>query len=151
MAYWLVKSEPLAYSIDQLAKDRRTLWDGVRNYQARNYLKSMAKGDEVLFYHSNAQPPAIVGVAKVSKLAVPDPTQFDSKDSHFDPTAKIDSPRWFCPELEFIRKFKCSMPLTELHKVPKLKSMLLLKKGSRLSVQPVTAAEFHKIMEISES
>lgn len=148
MAYWLVKSEKSVFSIDDLKRDGVTLWTGVRNYQARNFLKSMTKGDEILFYHSVEEPVGIAGLAKLNKEAVPDPTQFDSKSDYFDPKATKDAPRWFCPEVKFVKKFKDILPLASLREEPKLKSMVLLKKGSRLSVQPVTMAEFKTILNL---
>lgn len=149
MAHWLVKSEEDVYSISNLQKDKRTLWEGVRNYQARNYLKAMEVGDEVLFYHSNAEQIGIVGVAEVSKKAVPDPSQFDKKSEYFDPKAAKESPRWFCPELRFVQKFARVIQLAELRGDEALIKMELLKKGSRLSVQPVSAQEFRKILALA--
>ena len=140
--YWLVKSEPTTYSIDSLKSDKKTLWDGVRNYQARNFLKEMKKGDLVLFYHSVTEPIGVSGVAKVSKEAVPDPTQFDKKSDYYDPDSKKDAPRWFCPELSFEKKFAKIVDRPSLVKDKKLSSMMLMQKGSRLSVTPVTKEEF---------
>lgn len=145
MAYWLVKTEPDVYSIDDLKKDRRTLWTEVRNYQARNYLKSMKIGDELLVYHSNATPSGVAGIARISKMAVPDPTQYDSESEVFDPKATPESPRWFSPEVELVRKGKIFLPLAQLRGIKDLKDMELLRKGSRLSVQPVTPDEFRVI------
>jgi predicted RNA-binding protein with PUA-like domain len=148
MAYWLVKTEPEVYSIDDLERDGRTLWTEVRNYQARNYLKNMMVGDELLVYHSNATPSGVAGIARVSAAAVPDPTQFDKKSEVFDPKASLDAPRWFAPEVEFIRKGGGFLPLAELRGIKALKDMELLRKGSRLSVQPVTPDEFRVISRL---
>ena len=148
MAFWLMKSEPNTYSIDNLKKDKVTYWDGVRNYQARNFMKEMKKGDLVIFYHSNAKPPAAVGVAKIAKEAYPDPTQFQKQSKYFDPKATKENPRWFCPDVRFVKKFKTELPLEELRSEKKLKDMVLLRKGSRLSVQPVTAAEFKHLEKL---
>ena len=141
--YWLMKSEPETFSIDQLAKDKTTWWEGVRNYQARNFMtQEMTPGDEVLFYHSNAEPPGVAGLAKVTKKAAPDLTQFDKKSDFFDPKASQENPRWLCVEISFAKKFKNFISLSEIKSTPALAKMVLLQKGSRLSIQPVTAAEF---------
>jgi predicted RNA-binding protein with PUA-like domain len=148
--YWLMKSEPSAFSIDDLRRASRqtTGWDGVRNYQARNFMRSMAIGDRVLFYHSNADPPAVVGIAEVVKTAYADPTQFDRKDEHYDPESDPSTPRWDMVDIKYIRKFSQPVSLDQLRKDPKLKAMVLLRKGSRLSVQPVTPAEWEHILTI---
>lgn len=148
--YWLMKSEPSAFSIDDLsrASQQTTGWDGVRNYQARNFMRSMAIGDRVLFYHSNADPPAVVGIAEVVKTAYVDPTQFDKKDEHYDPDSNPSTPRWDMVDIKYIRKFSQPVSLDQLRKDPKLKDMVLLRKGSRLSVQPVTPAEWEHILTI---
>ncbi len=147
--YWLMKSEPEVFSIDHLAKDTTTWWEGVRNYQARNFMmKDMAVGDEVLFYHSNAEPPGIAGLAKVSSKAQPDPTQFDKKSEYFDPKATLKNPRWLCVEVQFVKKFKNLVSLSEVKKTQALDKMLLIQKGSRLSIQPVTATEFELIKKM---
>lgn len=145
--YWLMKSEPSVFSITDLEKVDRTLWEGVRNYQARNFMMNdMNVGDEVLFYHSNAEPPGVAGIARVSKAAVPDPTVFDKKSEYFDQKATKEKPIWFCVEVQFVQKFKSLIPLDELRKNKKLAKMALLQKGSRLSVQPVTPAEFNEVL-----
>ncbi len=146
-----MKSEPETFPIDQLAKEKTTWWEGVRNYQARNFMmKDMAPGDEVLFYHSNAEPPGIAGLAKVSKKAAADKTQFDKKSEYFDAKATLENPRWFCVELTFSRKFKNFISLTEIKSTPLLSKMILLQKGSRLSIQPVTLAEFEIIKKMGQ-
>lgn len=143
MKHWLMKSEPEVFSINDLNKNKTTLWEGVRNYQARNFMmKDMLLKDLVLFYHSNATPSGIAGIAEVSKLAIPDPTQFDKKSEYFDPKATLKKPIWYCVEVKFIQKFKEIISLEELKKHAPLSEMLVLKKGQRLSVQPVSEKEF---------
>ena len=142
MRYWLVKTEPDVYSIEDLKRDKRTLWTEVRNYQARNYLRDMKKGDLLLVYHSNANPSGVVGIAMVSKEFVADPTQFDEKSEVFDPKATPSAPRWFCPEVQYVETFRTLIPLAALRDRKELKGMELLRKGSRLSVQPVKPEEF---------
>ncbi len=149
--YWLMKSEPSTFSIDDLQRspNQTTSWDGVRNYQARNFMRSMAVGDQVLFYHSSADPPAVVGIAEVVKTAYPDPTQFDKKDKHYDPESKPSEPRWDMVDIRYVRKFSRALTLDELRKDSKLKGMVLLRKGSRLSVQPVTRPEWKHITSLA--
>ncbi len=149
--YWLMKSEPEVFSIDDLKKDKTTLWEGVRNYQARNFMiQEMSVGDEVLFYHSNAKPPGVAGLAKVSKLAVPDPTAFDKKSKYFEPKATPERPIWECVEVKFVEKFKTLLSLDELREHKTLTDMVLLKKGSRLSIQPVTPKQFDYICKLAK-
>lgn len=146
--YWLFKSEPGAYSIDDLKKDKRTYWDGVRNYQARNMLRDDIKeGDRVFFYHSNANPPAIVGIARVVRSGYPDHTQFEQGHPKFDPKASPDNPRWYMVDIAFEKEFTESLPIDRLREIPELEGMELLRKGSRLSVQPVTKDEWETIMK----
>ena len=148
--YWLMKSEPSVYSIQDLQKAGTDLWDGVRNYQARNFMiHNMRVGDEVLFYHSNATPPGVAGLARVSKKAQPDPTAFDPKSKYYDPASRKNKPRWFCVEVQFKAVFKRLIPLEELRKEKPLSKMLLLKKGQRLSVMPITKAEYSHILKMS--
>lgn len=143
MKYWLMKSEPDVYSIEMLSKDKTTPWEGVRNYQARNFMmKDMAVGDLVLFYHSNAEPSGVAGIAKVSKIAFPDKTQFDKKSEYFDTKATQEKPIWFCVEVAYVEKFKHFVSLADLRENDKLADMLVLQKGSRLSVQPVDKKHF---------
>lgn len=148
--FWLMKSEPEAFSIDDLARapKQTTPWDGVRNYQARNFLRAMKVGDQVLFYHSNANPPSVVGIAEVVKGAYPDATQFDKRDTHYDPGSDPDHPRWDVVDIRFVRKFTGPLSLDLLRKQVALKGMELLRKGSRLSVQPVQGAEWDAIIRI---
>lgn len=145
MSAWLVKSEPDVYSIDQLKRDRKTHWHGVRNYQARNFLKAMEKGDQVLFYHSNCERPGIVGIAEVIKTAYPDPSQFDRSSEYYDKAATEDAPRWFCPDLAFCEKFPGTVTLEQLKEIRSLADFQLIKRGNRLSVLPVTASQFKTI------
>ena len=149
--YWLMKSEPNVFSIDDLAKAREktTRWDGVRNYQARNMLRDdVAVGDGVLFYHSSADPPAVAGTARVVRGGYPDPTQFDPSDGHHDPDSSRDDPRWFAVDIQFDSKFARPVALAELRATAALAGMVLLKRGSRLSVQPVTPAEWKQILKL---
>jgi predicted RNA-binding protein with PUA-like domain len=148
--YWLMKSEPDCYSIDDLKRDKTTYWDGVRNYQARNFMRDqMQLGDEVLFYHSNADPPAIVGVATIAKEAYPDFTAFDPNDPHYDPKSNQQEPRWMMVDLKFKSKFSAPLGLDQLRKIPALTEMELLRKGSRLSVQPVRKTEFETVLKLA--
>jgi predicted RNA-binding protein with PUA-like domain len=151
--YWLVKSEPEAFSIDDLARAPRqtTCWDGVRNYQARNFMREMVIGDLVLFYHSNADPPAVVGSAEVVRTAYADDTQFDKRSDHYDPASTSDRPRWEMVDLKYREKFVTKVPLDRLRQEPRLKHMVLLRKGSRLSVQPVSEAEWKVITKLAGS
>jgi len=146
--YWLMKSEPDVYSIDDLARDGRTCWDGVRNYQARNFMRDrMRVGDAVLFYHSNAKPPGVAGLARVCREAYPDHSAFDVNDPHYDPKSDPDKPRWFMVDLEFVERFDELLPLDELKSDPKLEGMLVIQKGQRLSVQPVEPAHFKHVVK----
>jgi len=151
--FWLMKSEPSAFSIADLAKSlkRTTCWDGVRNYQARNFMREMGVGDLVLFYHSNADPPAIAGIAEVVRTAYPDDTQFDKLSHHYDPASTPEVPRWDMVDIKYGETFKTSLPLDRLKQEPRLKDMVLLRKGSRLSVQPVTDSEWTVIMKLARS
>ncbi len=148
MATWLVKTEPDVFSIDDFADVKVTDWTGVRNYQARNFLMAMEVGDEVLIYHSNAEPSGIVGLAKVHAKATPDKTQFDPKSEYFEPKATTTTPRWFCPDLKFVRKFRRQIPLDELRSSKALDGLALLQKGSRLSVLPVSGKHFDTILKM---
>jgi predicted RNA-binding protein with PUA-like domain len=145
--YWLMKTEPDVFSILDLKKKGRSPWDGVRNYTARNFMKDeMSVGDLVLFYHSNATPPGVAGVARVCSTSYPDPTQFDPKSEYYDPKSKIESPRWWLVEVEFVEELKTFLPLPLLRESPQLQDMILLRKGMRLSVQPVSKAHFKWIL-----
>jgi predicted RNA-binding protein with PUA-like domain len=144
-SYWLMKSEPYVYSIDDFAKDGTTHWEGVRNFKARNYMRAMAVGDGVFFYHSNADPKAIVGIARVAKDAYPDSAQFDKKSDYYEPKATKEKPYWSMVDIEFLRKLDEPLSLEKLRGVKELQGMALLKKGQRLSVQPVTEDEWKTI------
>jgi len=149
--HWLVKTEPDAFSFDDLVASpaHTTCWDGVRNYQARNFMRDgMTKGDLVLFYHSGADATAVMGVAQVVREAYPDHTAFDRKDQHYDPKSKPDAPTWMMVDLRAVERFGHPMALAELRKVKGLEKMALLQKGSRLSVQPVTPAEFEIVRRL---
>lgn len=150
--YWLMKSEPSVFSIHDLAKSHKktTCWDGVRNYQARNFMREMAMGDQVLFYHSNADPPAVAGIAEVVRTAYPDETQFDRTSHHFDPTSIRVKPRWDMVDIRHRRTFSTVVTLDRLRQEPKLKGMVLLRKGSRLSVQPVAASEWTIVLKLAD-
>ena len=149
--HWLVKTEPDVYSIDDLRRDRVTGWDGVRNYQARNFMRDdMKRGDLVLIYHSNAKPPGVAGVGEVAKEGYPDPTAFDADDPHFDPKSDPDDPRWIQVDIRYKRSFKRLIPLDELRQTSGLAEMPLLQRGQRLSVQPVTRAQFNLIVKIAD-
>ena len=146
MKYWLMKSEPDVYSIDQLKKDGNTWWSGVRNYQARNFMwKEMQPGDKVLFYHSSCEPPGVAGIAEVSKAAEPDPTQFDKKSEYHEPKATKEKPMWYCTQIKFKKIFKHYVTLEEIRAEKALAEMPLLQRGQRLSVQPLSEKQFHHI------
>lgn len=143
MKYWLMKSEPDVFSIDDLKTKKQSGWDGVRNYQARNFMRDEMKiGDYVLFYHSSCEIPGVAGLAKVCKESHPDPTQFDPKSDYYDEKATKDNPRWFMVAVEFVGKSKSYLPLSELKNMKGLEKLPLLQKGSRLSINPVSKEEF---------
>ena len=146
---WLVKSEPESYSIDDLKKDRRTAWTGVRNYTARNLMRDeMRVGDAVLFYHSSAEPPGVVGLARVASEAYPDPTQFDRKSDYYDEKSSDAEPRWFLVDIEFVDKLPRMVTLAEIRDTGSLADMPLVNR-SRLSVQPVEPAAFDTIVRMA--
>ncbi len=148
MRYWLMKSEPDAYSIDHLARDKTAPWTGVRNYQARNFMRDqMTKGDKVFFYHSSCDEPGIVGIAEVYKLAYPDETQFDRKSDYFDPKSTRDNPRWLHVDVKFVKKTRV-ISLDELRKHKPLANMRVLARGNRLSITPVDPAEWDYINKL---
>ena len=150
--YWLVKSEPDSFSFDDLlaSPGRTTGWDGVRNFQARNFMRDEMKvGDLVFFYHSSTDPAAIVGIAEVAREAYPDNTAFDAKDSHFDPKSKRDAPTWMMVDLRAREALPKPLTLADLRGVKGLEKMVLLQKGSRLSVQPVTKGEWEIICRVA--
>jgi len=151
--YWLIKSEPSSFSIDDLKAmpNKTDMWDGVRNYQARNIMmKEMKTGDKAFFYHSNANPPGIVGVVEiVSKEAYPDPTQFDSSSKYFDSASSREKPRWYLVDVKHLEDL-AFISLESIKANPKLANMKLVQKGSRLSVQPVTEEEWNEILKMSQ-
>jgi predicted RNA-binding protein with PUA-like domain len=150
MNYWLMKSEPDAFSIDDLHKVKKEPWSGVRNYQARNFMwKNMKIGDGILFYHSNAKIPGIVGLAKVASKAYPDPTQFDPESDYWDPKATLEKPRWFLVDVSFERKFKEVLSLEKLKaNADILGDFVLLNRGTRLSVLPVSKIQWQTILKL---
>ena len=153
MAYWLFKSEPDCFSFADLeaAPGRSTGWDGVRNFQARNYLRDEMKvGDGVLYYHSGANPPAIAGIAEIVEEGHPDPTAFDPSADHHDPKSKPESPTWFQVSIRAVRPIEPPLTLPSLREVPALAGMELLRKGSRLSIQPVSAAEWETVLALAD-
>jgi len=145
---WLMKSEPDAFGIDDLARVRVEPWTGVRNYQARNFMRQMLVGDDVLFYHSNAKPSGVAGLAKVHRTGVVDETQFDPKSPYFDPKSDRAAPRWDCVDVAFVEKLPAVVSLDELRQAPGLEDMLVLRRGMRLSVQPVTADEWKIVVAL---
>lgn len=149
MNYWLMKSEPDTFSIDDLKRKKREAWDGVRNYQARNFMRDgMRVGDRVFFYHSNCAEPGIAGIAEVASDAYPDPSQFDPKSKYFDPGSSRDQPRWMLVDVKFVKKLKRTVTLDELKHHSSLAEMTLLRKGNRLSVMPVDAADWKYILDL---
>lgn len=147
MKYWLMKSEPDVYSIDDLERDVSTYWEGVRNYAARNNMQRMEKGDLVLFYHSNAKPPGVAGIARVSREAYPDHYQWDEKSKYFDHKATKEKPRWYMVDVEFVEKLRQLVSLETLKSAKGLEEMVVAKRG-RLSVQPVAAKEFQVVRKL---
>jgi len=150
--YWLVKSEPDCFSIDDLAKapKRTTCWDGVRNYQARNFMRAMKRGDGVLFYHSSTDPAAVVGTAVVAREAYPDHTALEARNDHFDPKATRENPIWEMVDIQLERIFEEPLTLESLRGIKQLGKMELLRRGSRLSVQPVTEQEWKTVMALAD-
>jgi len=149
--YWLFKSDPDEFSLNDLkkSKNQTTFWNGVRNYQARNFLRDeIKKNDGVLFYHSSSDPLAVVGYCEVVKEGYPDHTQFDPKSDHFDPKAKKDNPTWFMVDIRLLKEFKTPVTLDQIKANPKLKNMKLVQRGQRLSVMPVTKAEWEEILKM---
>ena len=146
--YWLMKSEPYVYSIDDLEKDGSTCWEGVRNYKARNNMQAMNVGDEVIYYHSNAKPPGAVGIARVCKLAYPDHYAFKKGHKYFDAKSDAEKPRWYMVDVEYVGKFDDMVGLPELKADPALADMELIRYG-RLSVQSVKKAEFARVKKMA--
>jgi predicted RNA-binding protein with PUA-like domain len=151
MRYWLIKSEPTTYGIDHIAKDRTTSWGGVRNYQARNFMRDQMKdGDQAFFYHSNCDEPGIVGIVEVSAAAHPDETQFEKKSPYYDATSRREEPRWLNVDFKFVKKTPL-VSLAELKKHKKLEKMRILQKGNRLSITPVDPDEWKYIVKLMGS
>ncbi|MEM7588418.1 MAG: EVE domain-containing protein [Acidobacteriota bacterium] len=148
--YWLFKSEPDVYGIDDLAQDGTTYWDGVRNYQARNLMRDdMKEGDMVLYYHSRIKPMGVFGVARICRESYPDFTQFDESSKYYDPKATEDNPRWFMVDIEFVAKFDQPITLAELKADEALDGMKVTMKGQRLSVQPVEEQHFKHVCQLA--
>ena len=152
MNFWLMKSEPDVFSIDDLKREKTTGWDSVRNYQARNFMRDeMQLGDLVLFYHSNAEPSGVAGVAKIVGPAVPDPLQFDKKSEYYDARSSKDDPAWLMVSVGFVEKFDHVLPLADLKAEKALSGMGVIQKGQRLSVQPVTKEHFVKVLTMAKA
>lgn len=149
MNYWLLKSEPNDYSINDLEREKTVIWDGVRNYQARNFLREMQPSDVAFFYHSNVKPPAIVGLARIIESQIADPTQFDPKSKYYDPKATADQPRWQTVRVEFLEKFKETLSLPQLKAMFSPEEFAVVKKGNRLSVMPVIPEVAQRILQTS--
>ena len=149
MHYWLMKTEPDVFSIDDLARVRTEPWTGVRNYQARNFMRDgMSKGDGVLFYHSSCEVPGVAGIAEVASAAYPDPTQFERKSAYYDEKSTREEPRWMLVDVAFKRRLKRTITLTELKEQSRLDGFALLQRGNRLSVLPVTKAQWDCILAL---
>lgn len=152
MNYWLMKSEPDAFSISDLkARPKKTEhWDGVRNYQARNFMRAMKKGDLAFFYHSSCEVPGVYGIIEIARAAYPDHTAWDPENHHYDPKSTPERPLWFMVDVRFKRELKKPVTLTAIKMQPALKQMRLVQRGSRLSVMPVTAKEWNTILKLAE-
>ncbi len=149
MKHWLMKSEPEVFSLSTLKSKGTSLWDGVRNYQARNFMMNdMTVGDQVLFYHSSCEPPGVVGLARVCGLAEPDPSQFKRDSEYFEPKSSRVKPIWFCVRVEYVATFPRMVTLSDLRGEKALQDMLVLRKGQRLSIQPVTARDFARVVKM---
>ena len=151
MNYWLMKSEPDVYSIANLKLDKISIWDGVRNYQARNFMREMSLGDLVFFYHSNTKIPGIVGLMRVVESNISDPSQFDLNSEYYDAKSQIDSPRWQTVKVEFIEEFAQLISLDELKQKFSADEILVVRKGNRLSVMPISEGAAEKILKMRES
>lgn len=149
MQYWLMKSEPDVYGLDDLKKEKVDHWDGIRNFQARNFMRDrMQKGDLAFFYHSNCEEPGIAGIMKISRTAYPDFTAFDRKQKYYDAKSDPASPRWYMVDVRYVRKLKRYVTLRELKSYPALADMRLLKKGNRLSILPIEKKEWDHILKL---
>ena len=148
MAYWLMKSEPDVYGIDHLQQEGTTLWDGIRNYQARNFMRSMAIGDRAFFYHSNAKPPGIVGMMEVIETGLTDPSQFDPASKYFDPKSKPQAPRWDCVRLRYVGTFAELLSLDQLREQFSVEELAVVRQGNRLSILPVPEASATRLLDL---
>jgi predicted RNA-binding protein with PUA-like domain len=149
---WLIKSEPHVFSIDDLARDGKTAWEGVRNYQARNFMRDeMAEGDLALFYHSSSDPSGVAGIAEVASAAYPDPSQFDPQSDYFDAAATPEEPRWFLVDFKFVERFPAFVPLAALKARSELEGMAVLQKGQRLSIQTVSDAHLKVVLAMGKA
>ncbi len=142
-----MKSEPDVYGIDHLQREQTTLWDGIRNYQARNFMRSMAVGDQAFFYHSNAKPPGIVGLMEVIETGLTDPSQFDPENKYFDPRSKPEAPRWDCVRLRYVRHFPELLSLEELREMFSVEELAVVRQGNRLSILPVPEASASRLLQ----
>lgn len=147
MAFWLMKSEPEVYGIDHLRQEKTTLWDGIRNYQARNFMRQMAIGDQAFFYHSNTQPPGIVGLMEVIETHLVDPSQFDPQSKYHDPKATPEHPRWDCVRLRYLRTFADMLTLETLRRTFTADELLVVRPGNRLSIVPVEDAVAQRLLQ----
>lgn len=146
---WLMKSEPDCYSIDDLEREGVNMWEGCRNYTVRNYFRDEMKvGDKAFFYHSSCEQPGVVGIMEIASEAYPDPTQFDPASEYYDPKSPRDNPRWLLRDVRFVRRLKRLVPLSQLRETPGLEDMLLLRRGQRLSVLPVTEPEWETVLRL---
>lgn len=148
MAYWLMKSEPDVYGIQHLQQEGSTLWDGIRNYQARNFMRTMAIGDRAFFYHSNAKPPGIVGLMEVVETGLTDPSQFDPANKYFDPKSNPDNPRWDCVRLRYVGTFSKLLSLDALRQQFSVEELPVVRQGNRLSILPVPDASAQRLLEL---
>ena len=148
MAYWLMKSEPDVYGIADLKRDQTTLWDGIRNYQARNFMRAMQVGDLAFFYHSNAKPPGIVGLMEVVETGLTDPSQFDPKSPYYDSSATPEQPRWDCVRLRYVRTFSSLLSLEDLRLHFDAEQLAVVRKGNRLSILPVSEASAQRLLDL---
>lgn len=150
MNYWIIKSEAACYSIDDMKKDKKSLWTGIRNYQARNFMRNMDVGDRALFYHSSSDPTGVFGIVKITQKAQADPTALNKKDEHFDPKSTKENPIWLAPEVTFVEKFVRPVSLTEIKRRPDLSGISVAQKGSRLSVLPLSKTHFDIITKLGK-
>jgi predicted RNA-binding protein with PUA-like domain len=148
LAYWLMKSEPDVYGIQHLQKEGTTLWDGIRNYQARNFMRSMSIGDRAFFYHSNAKPPGIVGMMEVIETGITDPSQFNSGNKYFDPKSKPEAPRWDCVRLKYVGTFGSLLSLDALREQFSVEDLPVVRQGNRLSILPVPEASAERLLAL---